>query len=143
MLDIVGGTKDSTAINSKRVGDRVLGEMLEALDRPPALHVFGHVHASMTERDATAGGLTVVHRQPSLLKQCGSDGVEPAPGDIRVLADARGCAYANAAGLRIGAGQMQHHREERDRAPLRQGSLRAPLVVCLDGDGAISVQGSH
>lgn len=123
----------------RHLGSKALLERVHQLPKLK-LHVFGHVHASTSAEDAAACGLTVQHRQPSLLQKCGSDGTHPVPGDVRVVADGRGCAFANAAGLRIGAGQMRFQ-EGAALAPLRQGSLREPLVFKLDEtDGARIVE---
>lgn len=56
VLDIVGGVGGSKSNKYVgRVGDKVLGEMLRGLERPPILHVFGHVHAVQDRDEPPAG----------------------------------------------------------------------------------------
>lgn len=97
------------------------------------LHVFGHVHAAFTSGDLTEHAPDVVsgaRAAQTTLKKCGSNGVTPVAGDVRVVRNRSRVLFANAAGLRIAAGQM-HFQKGKDLEPLGQGTLRAPLVFRL------------
>ena len=99
------------------------------------LHVFGHVHAAFSASSVPAAGpngLGVVSAAASLRKKCGSDGLTPVDGDVRVVSNGK-TVFGNAAGLRVAAGQMRFQ-GGKDLEPLGQGTLRTSLVFQLPAE---------
>ena len=121
ILDKTGGSP-STAL-----GSSALKERIDALPHL-AVHAFGHVHATQTCPNGYTTAVTVEATRKHAgeivpVKKCNGK-------DVRAVKDTHGCIFANAAGAKVGAGDLRH-KDEDDPS----GWQRAPLVLKLDHDG--------
>ena len=127
------GVLDQDGSKNTSLGSSALQARIQSLHNL-RLHAFGHTHAANGAKVwklLPDGYKNIALVQPSLLLKCESDAKSSYPGgDLRVVSNAAGALFANAASMREAAGNWWR---KDDGDP--QKAMRSPLEVCVTGAG--------